>query len=288
MYSLAPGKAQHLVYRNFYLAIPRLFTNASSLAMEINILITPEIIIILFTTGLVAGFVDSIAGGGGLITLPVLLAVGLPPWIALGTNKLQGSFGTLSSSYNYIRKGEVKLKDCISGIMYTFLGAAAGSWAVQMMDPVFIKHVIPFLLLFVLLYTFFSPQLGYGDRLPHMGINNFFLLFGIGLGFYDGFFGPGTGSFWTSALCNVLGFNMAKAAGYARIMNFTSNIVALSMFVVGNNVLYKVGIIMGIGQIIGARIGSNLAIKKGARFIRPIFLTVVLMTIARLVYANYF
>lgn len=256
--------------------------------MEINILITPEITIILFTAGLVAGFVDSIAGGGGLITLPVLLTVGLPPGLALGTNKLQGSFGTLSSSYNYIKKGEVKLKECISGIIYTFLSAAAGSWTVQMMDPGFIKHVIPFLLLFVLLYTFFSPQLGYGDRRPRMGSNNFFLLFGLGLGFYDGFFGPGTGSFWTAAFCIILGFNMTKAAGYTRIMNFTSNIVALSMFVMGNNVLYKVGIIMGIGQMLGARIGSNLAIKKGARLIRPIFLSVVLLTVARLIYINYF
>jgi len=256
--------------------------------MEISISITPEIILILFATGLVAGFIDSIAGGGGLITLPILLAVGLPPGVALGTNKLQGSFGTLSSSYNYIRKGEVRLKECFVGILFTFLGAAAGSFAVQMMDPVFIKHVIPFLLLFVLLYTFFSPKLGYEDQKPKMGTNNFFLLSGLALGFYDGFFGPGTGSFWTAALCIVLGFNLAKAAGYTRIMNFTSNIVALGIFIVGNNVLYKVGIIMGIGQVIGARIGSNLAIQKGARFIRPILLTVVLITTARLVYVNYF
>ena len=218
----------------------------------------------------------------------MLLAVGLPPGIALGTNKLQGTFGTLSSSYNYITKGEVKLKECFAGILSTFLGAAFGSWAVQLINPLFIKHVIPFLLMFVLLYTFFSPKLGYKDQKPKMGLNIFFLLFGIALGFYDGFFGPGTGSFWTAALCIVAGFNMAKAAGHARIMNFTSNIVALSMCVIGDNVLYKVGIIMGIGQIIGARIGSNLAIKKGAQFIRPIFLTVVLITVVRLVYTNYF
>lgn len=256
--------------------------------MEINILITPEITIILFSTGLVAGFVDSIAGGGGLITLPVLLAVGLPPQIALGTNKLQGSFGTLSSSYNYIRKGEVRLKDCFAGILFTFLGAAVGSWVVQMMEPVFIRHIIPFLLLFVLLYTFFSPKLGYEDNKPKMSLSMFFLVFGIILGFYDGFFGPGTGAFWTAALCIVLGFNMTKAAGHTRIMNFTSNIVALSMFIFGNNVLYMVGIIMAIGQVIGARIGSNLAIQKGARFIRPIFLMVVLVTVIRLVFINYF
>ncbi len=249
---------------------------------------TPGVLALLFATGLVAGFVDSIAGGGGLITLPALLAVGLPPQLALGTNKLQGSFGTLSASYNYIRKGEVDLKACLAGVIFTFIGAVAGSWAVQVIAPGFIKHVIPFLLLLVLFYTMFSPRLGYEDRKPLLGHTTFFLIFGLGLGFYDGFFGPGTGSFWTAALCIFLGFNIAKAAGFTRIMNFTSNIVAFSLFVAGNNVLYKIGLAMALGQIIGARLGSNLAITKGARFIRPIFLTVVLLTIARLVYQNYF
>ncbi len=256
--------------------------------MESILSTPPGILCLLFATGLAAGFVDSIAGGGGLITLPTLLAVGLPPQIALGTNKLQGSFGTLSASYNYINKGEVNLKACLAGILFTFLGAVTGSWAVQTIAPGFIKHVIPILLLVVLLYTFFSPGLGFEDRKPKMGHTTFFFVFGLALGFYDGFFGPGTGSFWTAALCIYLGMNMAKAAGVTRIMNFTSNIVALGIFVIGNNVLYEVGLVMALGQIIGARLGSNLAIKNGARFIRPVFLTVVLLTIARLVYQNYF
>ncbi len=256
--------------------------------MEMQFTITYGILILLFVTGLVAGFVDSIAGGGGLVTLPALLAVGLPPQVALGTNKLQGSFGTLSSSYNYIQKGEVNLRTCSTGIVFTFTGAVLGAWAVQMIAPGFIKHVIPLLLLVVLLYTIFSPGLGFEDRRPRMNPPMFFLIFGLALGFYDGFFGPGTGSFWMAALCIFLGSNMARAAGITRVMNFTSNIVALSLFVIGHNVLYKVGLVMALGQIIGARIGSNLAIKKGAVFIRPIFLTVVLLTIARLVYQNNF
>jgi uncharacterized protein len=256
--------------------------------METLPTMTPGILALLFTTGLAAGFVDSIAGGGGLITLPVLLAVGLPPQVALGTNKLQGSFGTFSASYNYIKKGEVDLKACRAGMVFTFIGAVTGSLAVQVIAPGFIKHVIPVLLLLVLFYTMFSPRLGYENQPQKIGNTLFFLIFGLMLGFYDGFFGPGTGSFWTAVLCIFLGFNMAKAAGVTRIMNFTSNIVAFSLFVVGNNVLYKVGLVMALGQIIGARLGSNLAIAKGARFIRPVFLTVVLLTIARLVYQNYF
>ncbi len=232
--------------------------------MEITL--STEIIILLFVTGLTAGFIDSIAGGGGLVTLPVLLAVGLPPQVALGTNKLQGSFGTLSSSYNYIRKGEIKIRKCLVGVLFTFLGSVLGSWSVQMLEPVFIQHIIPWLLIFVLIYTFCSPKLGYQDTKPKMSFNLFFLLFGLILGFYDGFFGPGTGSFWTAALCLVIGFNMTKAAGYTRIMNFTSNIVALCLFITGNKVLYGVGMIMALGQVIGARFGSTLAINKGAQF----------------------
>ncbi len=249
---------------------------------------TSGTVVMLFLTGAGAGFIDSIAGGGGLVALPVLLTLGLPPQIALGTNKLQGSFGTLSASWNYIKKGKVRLKACIPGIIFTLTGAAAGSFAVQMMEPVFIKHVIPVLLMAVFLYTFFSPQLGYRDHDPKMRLSLFFLIFGLGLGFYDGFFGPGTGSFWMAALCIVTGFNMAKAAGYTRVMNFTSNIAALLMFAAGGNILYTAGLVMAAGQVIGARIGSNLAIQRGAGFIRPVFLTVIFITILNLIRTHYF
>lgn len=243
---------------------------------------------LLFATGLCAGFVDSIAGGGGLIALPVLFSVGLPPQTALGTNKLQGSFGTLSASYNYIKKGVVKFNDNIAGILFTLLGAALGAWAIQMMKAGFIERLIPVLLLFVFFYTLFTknPDQGTGaPRIPHL---LFYMTFGLGLGFYDGFFGPGTGSFWTAALLFFMGMDMKKASGITRIMNFTSNIVALAVFIINNNVIYSVGLCMASGQVIGARIGSSLAIKKGSRFIRPVFLTVVFLTILRLVWKTYF
>jgi uncharacterized membrane protein YfcA len=242
---------------------------------------------LLFFTGLCAGFVDSIAGGGGLISLPVLLSVGLPPQIALGTNKLQGSFGTLTAAYNYIRKGEAQLKDARMGIILTFGGAVAGAWTVQQLEAAFIKHLIPFLLSGVLAYTFYSAKLGYENRKATISENLFYLIFGVGLGFYDGFFGPGTGSFWTAAYVILLGFNMTKAAGYTRLMNFVSNIVALCVFIASGNVLYSLGICMASGQMIGARLGSDMAIQKGAPLIRPIFMTVVFLTLVRLVYVNY-
>ncbi len=243
--------------------------------------------ILLFFTGLLAGFVDSIAGGGGLISLPVLLSIGLPPQLALGTNKLQGSFGTLSATINFIRKGKASLSDNVSGIAFTFIGAVIGAWAIQQIEAGFIRHIIPFMLLFVLIYTLLAKDLGTVQGRAKMGKNLFFMIFGLLLGFYDGFFGPGTGAFWTGALLILLGLDMTSATGTTRIMNFTSNIVALAVFVIGGNVLYSAGLTMAGGQIIGARIGSSMAIKKGAPFIRPIFLTMVCLTIVRLIYVNY-
>ena len=249
--------------------------------------ITIPVFMILFLGGFCAGFVDSIAGGGGLISLPVLLSIGLPPQLALGTNKLQGTFGTFSSSLNYVRSGKVDLSELVAGVLFTFCGAALGAWLIQSLDPGFIKHLIPIMLIAVFVYTVWSKDIGVKPRSAVMGRRIFFFLFGTSLGFYDGFFGPGTGSFWTVALMMLLGYDMTRAAGATRIMNFTSNIVALTVFITGRNVLYTAGLCMALVQIIGARIGSRLAIQKGARFIRPIFLTVVFLTIARLGYLNY-
>ena len=259
----------------------------TSLSIMEFIAITPEIIFILFCVGFAAGMVDSIAGGGGLIALPTLLFLGLPPQVALGTNKLQGSFGTFSAVVNYTRKGQVTLRHGLTGIAFTLLGATFGAWLVQSLDPTIIKPLIPFMLLFVFIYTVFAGNLGNKDTSPKLRMNVFYALFGIGLGFYDGFFGPGTGSFWTVAFMFFAGFNMTKATGYTKLMNFTSNIGALFWFIIGGNVVYSIGLIMGAGQIAGARIGSSLAIKNGTRFIRPIFLTVVLLTVIRLAYVNY-
>ena len=242
---------------------------------------------ILFATGLCAGFVDAIAGGGGLIALPALLAVGLPPAMALGTNKLQGSFGTLSAAVNFISKGLVDIRQCWVGMAFTFCGAVIGAVIIQHMDSGFIRHLIPVLLLVVFFYTLFSKTLGLQPAAPKMGRNLFFVLFGTGLGFYDGFFGPGTGSFWTGALLIFLGLDMTGAVGTTRVMNFVSNIVALAVFIIGGNVLWSAGLVMAAGQVIGARAGSGLAIQRGAVFIRPFFLTVVFITIVRLMYVNY-
>ncbi|MEJ2639997.1 MAG: TSUP family transporter, partial [Desulfosarcinaceae bacterium] len=153
-------------------------------------------ILLLAAGGLCAGFVDSIAGGGGMIALPVLLTAGLPPHMALGTNKLQSSFGSFTATLNYARKGLVRPREMVWGIVATALGAGLGTLAIQQVSATVLKGIIPVMLAVVFLYTLCSPDLGYSDTAPRLKKNLFYLVMGSLLGFYDGFFGPGTGSFW--------------------------------------------------------------------------------------------
>jgi uncharacterized membrane protein YfcA len=239
---------------------------------------------VLFATGLVAGFVESIAGGGGLITVPVLLSVGLGPQETLGTNKLQATFGSGSATWHYAAAKTVPIRDCARGFLFSFIGAAAGALVVQQIDPSFLRGAIPFLLIAVALYTLLKPQLGATDLHPRMSHAWFDLMFGLGIGFYDGFFGPGTGTFWTMAYMLGLGFNMARATGYTKVMNFASNLSSLVFFLLGGKVYFAAGLVMGIGQLAGARMGAKMVIAKGTKFIRPIFIAVVLALTFKLAY----
>lgn len=239
-------------------------------------------------TGLIAGFIDSIAGGGGIITIPVLLASGMPPHIALATNKLQGTFGSAMASINFIRKGFISWKEVFIGVVYTFIGAALGTYAILLMDASVLAKIIPAMLVGIFIYTLLSPRLGEDDRHAYLGHHLFFLIFGLGIGFYDGFFGPGTGTFWTIALVALLGLNLKKATAQTKVMNFTSNIVSLGVFLWSGNVLFTVGLLMGFGQMIGAYVGSNMVIKKEVKFIRTFFLIMVGLTLVKVIYTSYF
>jgi uncharacterized membrane protein YfcA len=244
------------------------------------------LLLLLFGAAFVAGLIDSIAGGGGLITVPVLLGVGLPPQVALGTNKLQASFGSGSAMLHFVRAGTVKLNDCRSGIVWTTLGAALGVWGVQVLDAEILKQLIPWLLALIAIYTLLSPRLGAEDSHARMKSGGFYLLFGLSIGFYDGFFGPGTGSFWTMALMMLLGYSMIRATATTKVMNFTSNFVAFIFFLSVGQVRFVEGIVMGMGQFLGARVGSKMVIKRGTAFIRPVFITMILLLVGRMIYQN--
>ena len=243
---------------------------------------------VLFLTAFFAGLVDSIAGGGGIITIPVMLSLGFPPHIALGTNKFQASFGSFTASYYYIKKDVVILKSCIAGIIFTLIGSALGTWSVQQISSDVLKYIIPFLLVGIIIYSFVKTNLGESDRQARMKEMIFYFIAGLTLGFYDGFFGPGVGSFWAIAFVAFLGYNLKKATGYTKVMNFTSNIVSLFIFILGGYVIFMAGIIMAMGQIAGSRIGSELVIKRGVKFIKPIFIAVVILTTMKIIYDRFF
>ena len=243
--------------------------------------------VILFLTGLLAGFVDSIAGGGGLITLPVLLNLGFSPQDALGTNKLQASFGSGSATWHFAQAGWVDFRACAAGIWFTAVGAVLGAVAVQGLDPAFLRRSIPWLLTAIAIYTLLQPRLGQEDIKPRMEAGLFHAVFGLIFGFYDGFFGPGTGSFWAMAYMMGLGFNMTRATAHTKAMNFTSNLGSLALFLAGHHVVFSAGLTMGMGQLLGARLGARTVIRGGARLIRPIFISMVLAITFKLFYENY-
>lgn len=242
---------------------------------------------LLFLAALSAGWIDSIAGGGGLITVPILLGVGLPPQVALGTNKFQASFGSFTAASHYAQKHVFRLSDAKPGIVFTVFGAALGTWSVQQIDPGVLGLIIPFLLIVIAIYMLFIPEVGAQEISPRMSSMVFYILCGVTLGFYDGFFGPAVGSFWAIAFVAGLGFNLLKATGYTKVMNFTSNLVSLILFLIGGHVMFSAGITMAVGQIVGSRIGSGLAIRRGARFIKPIYLLVVVLTTSKLLYDRF-
>jgi uncharacterized protein len=242
---------------------------------------------VLFCGAMLAGWIDAIAGGGGMITIPLLLSLGVPPQMVLGTNKLQASFGSYTAAQHFVRRDIVPLSDAATGIVVTLIGSAVGTFAVQQIDSSVLNVVIPFLLLAIAGYMWFTPSLGSVAVAPRMNRIQFYLLFGLLLGFYDGFFGPGVGSFWAVAFVLVLGFDLTRATGYTKVMNFTSNIVSCVVFAIGGHVLWLPGLVMAAGQIAGARIGSGMVITKGVKFIRPVFIAVVVLTTVRLIVRNF-
>ena len=237
---------------------------------------------LLFSAGLGAGFIDAIAGGGGLISVPVLLWAGLPPQMALGTNKFQSTFGTVMAVRRYAQAGFIDWSRMRPVIAVTFTTAVAGALTVTLVSNEALKRIVPWMLMGVAVYTLFSPRLGAHERTARMSPLPFALLAGGTLGFYDGFFGPGTGSFWTIACITLLGLELRRATAFTKVVNLASNVASLIVFACLSRIRYDVGLVMIAGQLVGARLGSGLAIRHGAPFIRIVFLIVVFAIVAKL------
>ena len=248
--------------------------------MEISI----EIIVLLFFVAAVAGWVDVIAGGGGLLTIPVLIMIGLPPSVAIATNKLQGSVGTLIAAIYFVRKGAVNLLRMKFSICMTFIGSVLGSWLVLQIDAKILLWFLPVLLIATGLYFLFSPTVSDIERKQKIPLLAFAIVIAPLLGFYDGFFGPGTGSFMALAFVLFCGYGLAKATANAKILNFTSNISALGYFILYGDIAWLAGTVMIGGQLFGAVVGAKMVLKKGAALIKPVVVIVCfLMAITILV-----
>jgi uncharacterized membrane protein YfcA len=246
--------------------------------------LAPHLYVLLFGAGLFGGFIDSIAGGGGLITVPALLWAGLPPQLALGTNKAQSSFGTAISVSRYAQAGLVDWPEVRLAAVLSFLGSMAGAWTLTLISNDALKQVIPWMLLAVVVYVIASPRLGSATGQARLGVALFSWIFGLTLGFYDGFFGPGTGAFWILAVVTLLGQELTRANAFTKVVNLGSNLGSLVVFVALGHVAPWVALAMVGGQLIGARLGSGLVLKHGAGLIRGVFLAVVLALVLKLLW----
>lgn len=236
-----------------------------------------QLLALLTLVGFSAGFVSSIAGAGGLIALPVLLSIGIPPINALATNKFQSVFGTLSSTINYFRKGHIDFSRLYPALLCAGVGAAVGTFAVQNMSADFLQRLIPFLLIGIALYFWFSPRVDDHDSHPRISQGKFNWTVGGGIGFYGGFFGPGIGSFFAFAFTSLLGYNMRRATANTKPLVLMTNTTSLVIFLWSGQVIWSAAIVMALGQIIGARLGSSMVIRRGAALVRP---AIILATIA--------
>lgn len=249
--------------------------------------LSPTVLVVLFLVALLAGFIDSIAGGGGLLTLPALLAAGLSPAQALGTNKLQSVGGSFSASLYFVRRKVVNLSEQKLAIACTFFGAVAGTLLIQHLDPGFLRKLLPLLIIGIGVYFLITPSVGNSESTRRLSFVPFALIAGGGVGFYDGFFGPGAGSFYALAFVMLWGLNLAKATAHAKVLNFTSNVASLLFFIIGGKVVWAVGLVMLIGQVIGARLGASLVLSRGQKLIRPMIILVSLIMSIKLLNDNY-
>lgn len=233
-----------------------------------------EVTALLILVAFVAGYISSIAGSGGLLTLPLLLWAGLPPLQALATNKLQSALGTLSSTWNFFRKGHLVLRDLLPSIALALIGSVVGTLLVQQLGNAVLIRLLPLMLIAIALYFVFSPRIS--DRLSPARVSRLKFGFAVALpmGIYGGFFGPGMGSVFPFLFIWLFGYSLPTATAQTKVMVLTINSVSALLFVIAGHVMWDLAVLMSVAQIVGARLGSNAVISRGTRFVQPVIITV--------------
>lgn len=237
-----------------------------------------EWFVITLASGL-AGFVDAIVGGGGLVLLPALFATfaTAAPATLMGTNKGAAIWGTAIASWQYSQRVQLRWPTLLPAALAGFVGAFAGAWAVTVLSPDFLRKLLPLVLLAVLAYTLAKKDLGQ-HHAPRLAPRAEWLtasLIGASLGFYDGFFGPGTGSFLVFLLVRVLGYDFLNASASAKVLNVATNIAALILFALKGHVWWHLALPLAVANVLGSLLGTWMALRHGAGFVRGIFLAVV-------------
>ena len=231
----------------------------------------------------IAGVIDAIAGGGGLLTLPAMLSIGIPPVAALATNKLQGSFSSATATLSFSAKKMIDWSTYGPQIAVILLWSAIAAWIVQSIETDVLGLIVPVLLVAVAAYVLLSPRMTDEDvhqRLTPRG----YLPVGGAIGFYDGFFGPGTGSFFATSLVSLRGMGLIRATAHTKAFNFASNIGSLVVFLATGHAMILLGLCMAVGAAAGAFTGSHTAMRFGAKVIRPVLVTVCLALTAKLLW----
>ncbi len=248
--------------------------------MELNL----DLLTLLFLAALIAGFIDSISGAGGLIVLPVLMMAGLSPAQALATNKLQGVFGKLSAVNYFWRHKMLNITAMKWLILASFIGAGIGAYVIQHVNSESLQQYIPWLVGIIALYLLFSPNIGDIDRRQRIKLGALTLVAVAVLSFYDGFFGPASGSFFAIFFVALLGYNLTKATAQTKVLLLVANISSLGVFIVGGSVMWRIGLVMAIGQWIGAHYGSRMVFHNGSKIIKPMLLSTCGVVMFKLVW----
>lgn len=247
-------------------------------------MLEPWVLLALAGAGLVAGFVDAIAGGGGLIALPALLAAGVPPVAALGTNKVQSVIGTGIAAITYWRKGFVSLRSVAVAVASAFAAAFVGALIVKQVDTSTLRVAVPLALVPIALYFLFAPRLSDEDRHARLPFVTFVPVMGAVVGFYDGGLGPGTGSFLTMGFVALFGLGLTRAAGHTKVLNLASNLGALALFIPSGDVVWIAAGAMAVGQLVGGYLGALTGIRFGAKLIRPLVVVISLVLAGKLLF----
>lgn len=240
---------------------------------------------LLAVAAFVAGLVDAVVGGGGLIQIPAMFAM-FPrevPATLLGTNKLAAMFGTAVAAIKYSRRVTVAWSTAAPAALAAFALSFIGAWTVTRVPGDFVRSLLPLILVAVAVYTYKKKDLGAVHAPAHSGMNERLLAMGVGaaIGFYDGFFGPGTGSFLIFLFVRFFGFDFLSASAAAKIVNVACNISALIWFGYSGHLLWQLGLLMAVCQIAGSLVGTRLALKHGSGFVRKLFLVVVGLLIVK-------